>query len=96
MEGTGGATLTVYDEAALCSSTFKILRGMIHTWMNEVSNHNNFYSCNTFTGDSCVYMCVRVPILYGVQSCTIHVITCQYVVATNHKLAIVCYMHVHA
>ena len=44
MEGTSGATLTVYDEAALCSSTFKILRGMVHTWMNEVSTHNNFYA----------------------------------------------------
>lgn len=44
MEGSSGATLTVYDEAALCSSTFKILRGMVHTWMNEVSSHGNFFA----------------------------------------------------
>jgi hypothetical protein len=44
MEGTSGATLTVYDEAALCSSAFKILRGMVHTWMNEASNYHNYYA----------------------------------------------------
>ena len=44
MEGTSSATLTVYDEAALCSSAFKILRGMVHTWMNEATNYQNFYA----------------------------------------------------
>ena len=44
MEGTSGATLTIYDEAALCSSAFKILRGMVHTWMNEATNYQNFYA----------------------------------------------------
>ena len=53
--------LSVYDEAALCSSTFKssglkkiydsnlyislrILRGMVHTWLHEVSTNQNFYA----------------------------------------------------
>ncbi len=44
MEGTGAASLTVYDEAALCSSAFKILRGLVHTWLNEVSTHQNHYA----------------------------------------------------
>ena len=44
MEGTSAATLTVYDEAALCSSAFKILRGMVHTWMNEASIYSNTYA----------------------------------------------------
>ncbi len=44
MEGTGAASLTVYDEAALCSSAFKVLRGLVHTWLNEVSTHHNHYA----------------------------------------------------
>ena len=43
IEGTG-ASLSVYDEAALCSSAFKILRGMINSWLNEVTNHANYYA----------------------------------------------------
>ena len=44
MEGTGAASLTVYDEAALCSSAFKVLRGLVHTWLNEVSTHQNQFA----------------------------------------------------
>eukprot|EP00731_Ephydatia_muelleri_P013509 Em0007g819a len=43
MEG-GPSSLTVYDEAALCSSSFKILRGMVHAWLHEVSTNQNYYA----------------------------------------------------
>ena len=64
MEGGMASSLSVYDEAALCSSSFKlatksfegrkilcflaknfrILRGMVHTWLHEVSTNQNFYA----------------------------------------------------
>lgn len=84
MEGGGTTSLSMYDEAALCSSAFKsvkiyhkavkkpvtckfyacfqnllqsgtnfkiyrnilfrILRGMVHTWLHEVSTNQNFYA----------------------------------------------------
>lgn len=43
IEGTG-ASLTVYDEAALCCGAFKILRGMVHSWLTEVSTKQNLYA----------------------------------------------------
>lgn len=33
--------LTTYDEAALCSSAFRILKGMVHSWLHEVSTYGN-------------------------------------------------------
>ncbi|KAL9963852.1 hypothetical protein ACROYT_G027403 [Oculina patagonica] len=33
--------LTTYDEAALCSSAFRILKGMVHSWLHEVSTYEN-------------------------------------------------------
>jgi DNA polymerase epsilon subunit 1 len=44
MEGGASTALSVYDEAALCSSSFKILRGMVHTWLHEVSTNQNIYA----------------------------------------------------
>ena len=43
IEGSG-ASLTVYDEAALCSSAFRILRGMVHSWLTDVSQRQNYYA----------------------------------------------------
>lgn len=40
--GTGSAALSVYDEAALCSSAFKILRGVVHAWLTDVVDHENY------------------------------------------------------
>lgn len=35
------SSLTTYDEAALCSSAFRILKGMVHSWLHEVSTYEN-------------------------------------------------------
>lgn len=43
IEGTG-ACLTVYDEAALCSSSFKILQGLVNSWLREVTERQNYYA----------------------------------------------------
>lgn len=43
IEGTG-ASLTVYDEAALCSGAFKVLRGMVNSWLTDVTSHQNYYA----------------------------------------------------
>ncbi|XP_031567678.1 DNA polymerase epsilon catalytic subunit A-like [Actinia tenebrosa] len=42
--GQAAAGLTTYDEAALCSSAFRILKGMIHSWLHEVSAYQNQYA----------------------------------------------------
>ena len=59
MDGNAVSSLSVYDEAALCSNAFKsvsvcpylsyypfirILRGLVHTWIYEVSAHQNYYA----------------------------------------------------
>ena len=43
MEGTG-ASLSVYDEAALCSSAFRVLRSVVNAWLNEVTSKENYYA----------------------------------------------------
>ncbi|EDO36342.1 predicted protein, partial [Nematostella vectensis] len=43
--GSNTATsLTTYDEAALCSTAFRILKGMVHSWLHEVSAYQNQYA----------------------------------------------------
>ena len=42
--GTGNASLSVYDEAALCSSAFKILRGVVYAWLMDVTTHQNYHA----------------------------------------------------
>lgn len=46
VQGGPSATsgLTTYDEAALCSSAFRILKGMVHSWLHEVSTYGNLYA----------------------------------------------------
>lgn len=41
MEGSGGTALTVYDEAALCSSAFKY----VHSCCNSSFSHRHYSSC---------------------------------------------------
>ena len=43
IEGTS-SSLTVYDEAALCSSCFKILRGMVNSWLSNVTHHQSYHA----------------------------------------------------
>jgi len=43
IEGTGNA-LSVYDEAALCSASFKILRQIVHAWLIDVKQRGNFHA----------------------------------------------------
>ena len=43
VEGTT-AILPSYDETALCSAAFKILRSMINVWLRDVSLHQNPYA----------------------------------------------------
>ncbi|CAH3120153.1 unnamed protein product [Pocillopora meandrina] len=38
---SAASSLTTYDEAALCSSAFRILKGMVHSWLHEVSTYGN-------------------------------------------------------
>ena len=40
VEGTG-TVLPSYDETALCSAAFKILRSMVNLWLRDVSVHQN-------------------------------------------------------
>ncbi|XP_065055976.1 DNA polymerase epsilon catalytic subunit A-like isoform X2 [Rhopilema esculentum] len=35
------STLTSYDEAALCSTAFRVLKGLIYNWLHEVSSNQN-------------------------------------------------------
>lgn len=37
-------TLPSYDETALCSSAFRVMRSMVNGWLREVSIHRNVYS----------------------------------------------------
>ncbi len=43
IEGTGNA-LSVYDEAALCSASFKVMRQIVHAWLMDVKQHGNFHA----------------------------------------------------
>lgn len=43
IEGTG-ASLSIYDEAALCSSAFKILRSVVNSWLSDVTGGQNYYA----------------------------------------------------
>lgn len=43
VEGTG-TVLPSYDETALCSAAFKILRSMVNVWLRDVSIHQNAYA----------------------------------------------------
>lgn len=38
------AALPSYDETALCSNAFRVMRQMVNTWLKEVSVHRNMYS----------------------------------------------------
>uniref|UniRef100_A0A336MSN0 DNA polymerase epsilon catalytic subunit n=1 Tax=Culicoides sonorensis TaxID=179676 RepID=A0A336MSN0_CULSO len=38
------AALPSYDETALCSNAFRVMRQMVNTWLKEVSIHRNIYS----------------------------------------------------
>ncbi|XP_053674267.1 DNA polymerase epsilon catalytic subunit 1 [Anopheles nili] len=42
--GTGGQQLSSYDETALCSQAFRIMRTMVNTWLREVSVNRNVFS----------------------------------------------------
>jgi DNA polymerase epsilon subunit 1 len=44
MDGSAASILSVYDEAALCSGAFKILRGLVYIWLHEVSTRQNYYA----------------------------------------------------
>ncbi|XP_048254478.1 DNA polymerase epsilon catalytic subunit A-like isoform X1 [Haliotis rufescens] len=47
MQGQGAATmLASYDETALCSSTFRILKSMVHSWVREVTAYGNVFADN--------------------------------------------------
>lgn len=43
VEGTT-AVLPSYDETALCSAAFKVLRSMVNVWLRDVSIHQNPYA----------------------------------------------------
>lgn len=38
------ATLPSYDETALCSSAFRIMRSMVNGWLREVAIHRNAFA----------------------------------------------------
>ena len=38
------ATLPSYDETALCSAAFRIMRSMVNAWLREVAIHRNVFS----------------------------------------------------
>eukprot|EP00112_Aurelia_sp_Birch-Aquarium-sp1_P000107 Seg1008.10 transcript_id=Seg1008.10/GoldUCD/mRNA.D3Y31 product="DNA polymerase epsilon catalytic subunit A" protein_id=Seg1008.10/GoldUCD/D3Y31 len=40
------ANLTSYDEAALCSTAFRILKSLIYSWLHEVSSNQNPFADN--------------------------------------------------
>nr|XP_035967011.1 DNA polymerase epsilon catalytic subunit A-like [Halichoerus grypus] len=39
-------TLASYDETALCSSTFRILKSMVVGWVKEITHYHNIYADN--------------------------------------------------
>uniref|UniRef100_A0A3Q3JPX5 DNA polymerase epsilon catalytic subunit n=1 Tax=Monopterus albus TaxID=43700 RepID=A0A3Q3JPX5_MONAL len=47
MSGNQGAsTLASYDETALCSNTFRILKSMVVGWVREITQYHNVYADN--------------------------------------------------
>ncbi|ESO90687.1 hypothetical protein LOTGIDRAFT_217825 [Lottia gigantea] len=47
VQGQGAATmLTSYDETALCSTTFRILKTMVHGWVRDVTTYSNVFADN--------------------------------------------------
>ncbi|XP_074652055.1 DNA polymerase epsilon catalytic subunit A-like [Tubulanus polymorphus] len=45
LEGQGAATtLTGYDETALCSVAFRIMKSMVHSWIRDVTQHQNVFA----------------------------------------------------
>lgn len=44
--GASAANLTSYDEAAACTSSFKVMKGMIVSWLQEVVSHQNHFADN--------------------------------------------------
>ncbi|XP_015221455.2 DNA polymerase epsilon catalytic subunit A [Lepisosteus oculatus] len=47
MSGNQGASsLASYDETALCSNTFRILKSMVVSWVKEITQYHNVYADN--------------------------------------------------
>lgn len=47
VQGQGAATMmTSYDETALCSTAFRILKGMVQSWVRDVTVHSNVFADN--------------------------------------------------
>lgn len=47
VQGQGAATyLASYDETALCSTSFRILKTMVHGWVRDVTLYNNIFADN--------------------------------------------------
>ncbi|KAL8598378.1 hypothetical protein ACOMHN_032655 [Nucella lapillus] len=46
--GQGAATMALasYDETALCSTTFRILKNMVQGWVRDVTSYNNVFADN--------------------------------------------------
>ncbi|XP_077998858.1 DNA polymerase epsilon catalytic subunit A-like [Glandiceps talaboti] len=43
--GTSGTSyLSSYDETALCSTALKIMKGMVHGWLRDVTTYNNVFA----------------------------------------------------
>ncbi len=38
------AVLPTYDETALCSAAFKVLRSMVNVWLRDITVHQNTYA----------------------------------------------------
>eukprot|EP00794_Sanderia_malayensis_P002850 gene2850-3296_t len=66
--GMGGSALTSYDEAALCSTAFRILKGLIYNWLHEVSSYKNLFADNQLVH---FYRWLRSPtaLLYDPAMC---------------------------
>ncbi|WAR05620.1 DPOE1-like protein, partial [Mya arenaria] len=47
VQGQGAATMmTSYDETALCSTAFRILKSMVQSWVRDVTVHSNVFADN--------------------------------------------------
>jgi DNA polymerase epsilon subunit 1 len=44
MMGGQGTVLPSYDETALCSGAFKVLRSMVSAWLRDVSVYKNVFA----------------------------------------------------
>ncbi|XP_068086023.1 DNA polymerase epsilon catalytic subunit 1 [Anabrus simplex] len=44
MMGGQGAALSSYDETALCSAAFRVLRAMVSAWLRDVTVHRNVFA----------------------------------------------------